>query len=153
MLATRLKKYLNENHVHYAALPHPLAYTALGVAATSHVNDRMLAKSVVLKVDGSYALAVVPATAHVNLRRLGEILGASVVLASESEIQGLFPGCEVGAMPPFGNLYGLRVYVDDELAHGGPIVFNAGNHSEAVRMDYADFDRLVQPMVARFSRP
>lgn len=153
MLATRLKRFLNENHVHYSTLPHALAYTALGVAATTHVSDWSLAKTVALKVDGTYALAVVPAASRVDLRRLGEILGAGVALATEAELQGLFPGCEVGAMPPFGNLYGLRVYVDAQLAHGGPIAFNAGTHSEAVRMHYADFERLVDPMVARFSRP
>jgi Ala-tRNA(Pro) deacylase len=153
MLTARLKTFLDQNHVQYATLPHTLAYTAQGVAATTHVDGWELAKSVVLKVDDRFVLAVLPAPDHVDLRRFRDALGAKeVTLATEQEFQGLFPGCEVGAMPPFGNLFGLPVYVEEELTRDRSIVFNAGTHAEAVRMDYADFARLVQPKVARFGR-
>jgi Ala-tRNA(Pro) deacylase len=153
MLATRLKTFLEVNRVPYSALPHETAYTAQDVAATTHVNGGELAKSVVLNVDGGFVLAVLPAPDHVDLRRFGELVGAkAVTLATEQEFQGLFQGCELGAMPPFGNLFGLPVYVEERLGRDRSIVFSAGTHSEAVRMDYADFARLVHPKVARFRR-
>ncbi|MBI3933010.1 MAG: YbaK/EbsC family protein [Acidobacteria bacterium] len=153
MLAARLKTFLEEKGVPYATLPHEPAYTAQGVAARTHVHGWELAKSVVLKVDGAYALAVLPAPAHVDIERFRAATGAkTVALATEEEFKGLFPGCDVGAMPPFGNLYGLPVYVDERLTKDPSIVFNAGTHWEAVRMDYADFARLVQPRVIRFGR-
>jgi len=153
MLAPRLKTFLDGNHVPYATLQHAIAFTAQGVAAATHVHGRELAKTVVIRVDGRFVLAVLPAPGRVDLKRLREIVGADLVsLATEAEFQGLFPGCEAGAMPPFGNLYGLPVYVDQKLALDQSIVFNAGTHSEAIRMDYADFERLVQPKVAAFAR-
>jgi Ala-tRNA(Pro) deacylase len=153
MLAKKLETFLEDNHVPYVALPHAAAFTAQGVAATTHVHGWELAKTVVLKVDDGYVLAVLPAPAHVDLRRFRDQVGAKAVsLATEREFQDLFPGCELGAMPPFGNLYGLPVYVEADLARDKSIVFNAGTHSEAMRMEYADFERLVRPKVARFGR-
>jgi Ala-tRNA(Pro) deacylase len=145
--------FLDGNHVSYSTLQHPIAFTAQGVAAATHVHGRELAKTVVIRVDGRFVLAVLPAPARVDLKRFREMAGADLVsLATEAEFQGLFPGCEPGAMPPFGNLYGLPVYVDEKLTKDRQIVFNAGTHSEAVKMEYADFERLVQPKVAVFTR-
>jgi Ala-tRNA(Pro) deacylase len=153
MLAAKLKTFLDQKNVPYTALPHEPAYTAQGVAARAHVHGWELAKSVVLRVDGIFVLAVLPAPVHVDLEHFQAVTGAkSVALATELEFQNLFPGCEVGAMPPFGNLYGLPVYVEERLTKDPSIVFNAGTHSDAVRMDYADFARLVQPKVLRFGR-
>jgi Ala-tRNA(Pro) deacylase len=153
MLAPRLKTFLDGNHVPYATLQHPIAFTAQGVAAVTHVHGRELAKTVVIRADGRFVLAVLPAPGRVDLKRFREVVGADLVsLATEVEFQGLFPGCEPGAMPPFGNLYGLPVFVDQKLTLDRTIVFNAGTHSEAIRMEYADFERLVQPKVAAFAR-
>jgi Ala-tRNA(Pro) deacylase len=153
MLAPRLKTFLDGNHVAYATLHHPIAFTAQGVAAVTHVHGRELAKTVVVRADGRFVLAVLPAPGRVDLKRFREVVGADLVsLATEAEFEGMFPGCEPGAMPPFGNLYGLPVYVDEKLTLDRQIVFNAGTHSEAVRMDYGDFERLVQPKVAAFTR-
>jgi Ala-tRNA(Pro) deacylase len=153
MLATKLKTFLDEKRVPYTKLPHEPAYTAQGVAARAHVHGRELAKSVVLRVDGAFVLAVLPAPVHVDLERFRTATGArNLALATDEEFKSLFPGCELGAMPPFGNLYGLPVYVEERLTKDASIVFNAGTHSDAVRMDYADFARLVQPKVLRFGR-
>jgi Ala-tRNA(Pro) deacylase len=122
------------------------------VAATTHVHGWELAKSVVVKVDGAFALAVLPAPAVVDLELLRRATGArKAVLANEREIESLFPGCELGAMPPFGNLYGLPVYVDLSLGADESIVFNAGTHTEAIRIAYADFDRLAHPRAMRLA--
>jgi Ala-tRNA(Pro) deacylase len=146
MPAAKLKSFLEENEVEYKTLRHEAAYTAQGVAASTHVHGWELAKSVVLKVDDGYALAVLPAPAHVDFERIKLAIGArAVALASEAEMQSLFPGCELGAMPPFGNLYGLPVYVDLSLGLDDSIVFNAGTHTEAIRIAYEDFERLVHP--------
>jgi Ala-tRNA(Pro) deacylase len=153
MLASKLKTFLDHKGVPYTTLPHEPAYTAQGVAARAHVHGWELAKSVVLSVDGTFVLAVLPAPVHVDLEHFRAVTGAkNVVLATEEEFKSLFPGCDVGAMPPFGNLYGLPVYVEERLTRDPSIVFNAGTHSDAVRMDYADFARLVQPKVLRFGR-
>lgn len=148
MPTERLKKFLDEKGVSYEAIAHMAAYTAQGVAAAMHVPGRELAKSTVIKVDGRFGLAVLPAHRRVDLEHLRQMAGAqSVSLASEAEFQGLFPGCEVGAMPPFGNLYDLPVWVDESLRKDPTIVFNAGTHREAIRMAFADFERLVHPVV------
>jgi Ala-tRNA(Pro) deacylase len=116
------------------------------------VRGRELAKSTVVKVDGRFGLAVLPAPLRVDLEALRRLTGAnSVSLASELEFQGLFPGCEVGAMPPFGNLYGLPVWADEALRKDPVIVFNAGTHREVIRMSFADFARLVKPTIGDFS--
>lgn len=154
MLAQKLTVLLDRNRIHYQTVRHPPTYTAQGLAAAMHIPGREFAKTVVLKVDGKYALAVLPAPSHVDVRRFCEAAGArSVALATESEFQALFPGCELGAEPPFGELYGLPVWVDASLAEGESIVFNGGTHSEAVRIAYPDFERLAHPKHARFARP
>lgn len=151
-VAARLKSFLDEKGIKYTLLTHSPAYTAQESAATLHVPGKELAKSVVVKCDGKLALAVLPASYRVNAKLLAEAAGAKKVeLAGENEFSTTFPDCELGAMPPFGNLYGLPVYVDEVLAQDEEIVFNAGTHRDAVRMRYQDFAQLVTPGMARFA--
>jgi Ala-tRNA(Pro) deacylase len=111
-----------------------------------------MAKTVVVKIDGKFALAVLPAHQKVVLHDLREITGTDqVTFASEDEFRNLFPDCEMGAMPPFGNLYGLETFVSPGLEENHEIAFNAGTHSEVIKMAYADFKRLVNPTVASFT--
>ncbi len=152
MPTERLKRLLDENGVRYQTISHSVAYTAQGVAASAHVRGRDLAKSTVVKLDERIGLAVVPAPRRVDLEALRRAAGAQrASLVSESEFQGLFPDCEVGAMPPFGNLYGLAVWVDEELRKDPTIVFNAGTHREAIRVPFADFERLARPTIGAFT--
>jgi Ala-tRNA(Pro) deacylase len=145
--------FLDREKVPYEVLPHIRTFTAQGVAASLHVKGREFAKSVILKTgDGRLAMAVVPAPRPVDLRAAEAALGAKVELAQEGDFADRFADCEVGAEPPFGNLYGLPVYVDESLRADPEIVFNAGTHNEAIRMRYADFDRLVRPTVTPLSR-
>ena len=153
MPARKLREFLDDRGVKYVTVGHSPAFTAQEVAASAHVPGRELAKTVVVKLDGAMALAVLPASAAVDFEKLAAAAGAArAELASEEEFADLFPGCEVGAMPPFGNLYGLAVYAEEALAEDEAIAFNAGSHKELVRMAYADFARLVQPTVAAFAR-
>lgn len=153
MPTERLKSFLDAQGVRYDTIEHATAYTAQGVAASLHVSGRELAKSIVVKLDGAFALAVVAAPAHVDLEALRQVANVeSAVLATEQDFRGLFPGCELGAMPPLGNLYGLPVWVDEALARDETIVFNAGTHREALRMAFADFARLVAPRIAAFAQ-
>jgi Ala-tRNA(Pro) deacylase len=146
MPATRLKEFLDHEHVRYLTISHSPAYTAQEVAAAAHVPGRDMAKTVVVRMDGALALVVLPAAARLNLPLLEETAGARrVELASERDFRGAFPGCEVGAMPPFGNLYGMRVFVSEDLAKEEEIAFNAGSHTEVMKMRYADFERLAKP--------
>jgi Ala-tRNA(Pro) deacylase len=151
-VAARLKEFLDSNKVQYSVLTHPQAYTAQELAAVTHVSGKELAKSVVVKADDRYVLTVLPAPRRIGLGRLQQILGAKEArIAHESEFTSLFPECELGAMPPFGNLYGLAVYVDESLTKDEEIVFNACTHRDAIRMKYADFARLAKPTVADFA--
>jgi Ala-tRNA(Pro) deacylase len=148
----RLKSYLEENGVDYQVLYHPRVYTAQEVAAAQHVSGKELAKVVMVKVDNELAMMVLPATCMLDMDKLKRIFqGRRVKLAIEEEFQGLFPDCEIGAMPPFGNLYDLQVYVDTALAEHPHIVFQAGSHVETIKMLYSDFANLVQPKVADFA--
>jgi Ala-tRNA(Pro) deacylase len=138
--------------VKYVTISHSAAYTAQEIAASAHVPGRELAKTVIVKVDGKMAMAVLPASFKVDLQHLKEAAGAkSVELASEREFRDMFPGCETGGMPPFGNLYGMDVYVSGKLAEDAEIAFNAGSHTELVKLAYKDFDRLVKPKVIHFA--
>lgn len=144
--------FLRDAHVPYSVLPHRRACTAQAEAAATHVAGWDWAKVVECFVDGEPIQAVVPATCTVNLARLLELTGgAQIRLADESEMLRLFPGCETGAMPPFGGLYGQRVFVDVALASEPHIVFSAGTHTEAIRMRWADFAATVRPIVGRFA--
>ena len=154
MPATRVVEYLDSHHVHYATIQHPPAYTADQVASLAHVPAGEVAKTVMIKVDGDLAMAVVPASHDVDLERLEAALDADRVrLSGEPEFRKRFPDCETGAMPPFGNLYGLKVYVDESLARDREIAFEAGSHREMIRMSWVDFEDLVEPVVLRFSTP
>jgi Ala-tRNA(Pro) deacylase len=149
MQLTKLREFLDSRHIKYLVISHSLAYTAQGIAALTHLSGKKLAKTVIVKIDGILAMAVVPAPAHVDLDRLRTLTGAKVVeIATEREFKDVFPDCETGAMPPFGNLYDMCVYADESLAENEEITFTAGSHRELVRMNWDDMVRLVNPMVA-----
>ena len=152
MPAKRLKEFLDGQKVKYVVIQHSPAFTAQEIAASAHVSGKELAKTVMVRIDGKMAMAVLPASFKVDFDRLREAAGAErVELAGEAEFEDMFPGCEVGAMPPFGNLYDMEVYVSKRLAEDEEIAFNAGSHTELVRLAYADFERLVSPRVAKIS--
>lgn len=152
MLAKKLKEFLDSNKVKYVTIDHSLAYTAQEIAAAAKVPGKELAKTIVVKIDGEIAMAVLPASFLVDTYLLKKAAGAKKIeIAGEDEFKDLFPGCELGAMPPFGNLYGMKVYVAEMLAEDKEIVFNAGSHRELIRLSYADFEKLVDPVVADFS--
>ena len=146
-IAPRLKGFLDENHISYSVMTHTIAYTAQGAAATMQISGKELAKSVVLPAGEEMVLAVLPAPNHVRLDKLAAEVGKSVWLATEQEFSSLFPDCEPGAMPPFGSLYNLPVYVDESLAADEEIVFNGGTHRDA-----NDFVRLARPKVCSFAQ-
>jgi Ala-tRNA(Pro) deacylase len=148
MPAQRLKEFLDSRNVRYVTIIHSPAYTAQAIAHTAHISGKELAKTVILKVDGELAMAVLPATHKVNLDVLKDAINAgSVELAEERDFLDAFPGCELGAMPPFGNLWNMPVYVAQRLTEDEMIAFNAGSHTELVQLAYADFERLVQPQI------
>ncbi len=150
-VSARLKTLLDQENIRYTLMTHSPAYTAQAAAATLHVPGKELAKTVVLRAGDETLLAVLPASHHVNLKKLGMTAGKALRLATEEEFINLFPDCEPGAMPPFGQIYGLPVYVDKVLAEDEEIVFPAGTHRDAVRMRYADFARLAKPWVSSFA--
>lgn len=146
MPGSRLREFLDKEHVKYVTIGHSPAFTAQEVAASAHIPGRQLAKSVVVKIDGEMALVVMPASENIELDRLKAAVGSGKVeIASEDEFRDLFPDCETGAMPPFGNLYGVKVFVSQELREDEEIAFNAGSHSELIKLAYTDFERLVHP--------
>jgi Ala-tRNA(Pro) deacylase len=152
MPANKLKTFLDQGHVKYVAISHSTAYTAQEVAELAHIRGKDLAKTVMVKVDGKMAMAVLPASYQVDLDLLKQASGASsVALASEAEFKSLFPDCETGAMPPFGNLYGMAVFADESLSKDKEIAFNAGSHRELIRLAYQDFERLVRPGLGKFA--
>lgn len=152
MSLTKLKEFLDSNRVKYVIISHSVAYTAQGIAALAHIPGKELAKTVVVKIDHDLAMAVVPASYHVDLALLKKTTGASAVrLATEEEFKDRFPDCETGAMPPFGNLYGMAVFADEGLAEDHEIAFNAGSHRELLRMAWLDFERLVKPRMMKLA--
>jgi Ala-tRNA(Pro) deacylase len=152
MPVRKLKEFLDSNKVKYVTISHSMAYTATEIAASAHIPEKELAKTVVLKIDGKMAMAVLAASHKVDFDRLKGTLGAgSVELASEVEFKDRFSDCDIGAMPPFGNLYGMEVFVADSLAEDKEIAFNAGSHTELIKLSYGDFERLVKPKVVTFS--
>lgn len=153
MIVPKLKEFLDEQQIEYSLLPHMETFTAQETAEVAHVHGNELAKTVMVKIDGQIAMAVLPANYNVDFIRLQEVTNATVVtLANEEEFAGMFPECEVGAMPPFGNLWNMDVYVAAKLAEDDTIFFNAGNHTELMRMSFADFEQLVHPHIGEFSR-
>ena len=152
MACGKLIKYLDDNNVPYVTITHSQAFTAQQVAASAHIKGREMAKTVIIKINDKLAMAVLPATYHVDFHLLKEITGnENVVLAHESEFKEIFEDCETGAMPPFGNLYNMDVFVAQSLTADVEIAFNAGTHSELIRMGYTDFERLVKPKILKFS--
>lgn len=149
----KLQTMLDDEHIAYEVHTHPLAYTAQEIAEKQHVPGRELAKVVMLEVDERLVMGVLPGTRKVHLNTVKESLGAANVrLATEDEFTARFPECEIGAMPPFGNLFGVEVVVDPELEKDEYIYFNAGNHVQTVRMKYQDFAKLVRPRVMQLSK-
>lgn len=145
--------YLQSQQVNFETLPHAHALTARETAESAHVNGHEMAKTVMVKLDGKLAMAVLPSDEWLELETLRKATGArEISLAGEDEFKERFPECEVGAMPPFGNLYGIDVIAADSLAADERIAFNAGNHRELLRVGWGDFERLVQPRIARMTR-
>ncbi len=152
MALASLTEYLDAQKVAYLVISHSPAYTAQGIAGLAHISGRELAKTVMVKLDGQLVMAVVPAKYHVDLVSLRRGTNAKTAsLATEDEFRDRFPQCETGAMPPFGNLYGLPVYADDSLEDDKEIAFNAGTHRELIRMAWEDYKRLAQPTIIRFA--
>ncbi len=148
MPARKLKQFLDSEKVKYITCTHSQFFTASEIAASAHIPGKQLAKTVMINVDGDIAMAVLPATDRVDLPLLREVTGSGKTrLATEREFKDLFPDCEIGAMPPFGNLYGMEVYVSSSLTEDEEIAFNAGSHTELIKLSYADFERLVRPRV------
>ena len=148
----KLKDYLEKNQVSYEVGIHQEVFTAQEIAAAQHVPGREMAKVVMVKADGKMVMLVLPASYRVELKKLKDVLDCKKVgMAKEKEFQDLFPDCDVGAMPPFGNLYNMEVWVDKMLTEDASIVFQAGNHIETIRIKYSDYVRLVNPKVGDFS--
>jgi Ala-tRNA(Pro) deacylase len=145
-------QFLDEHRVRYETIRHSPTYTSQKTAAAAHVPGKELAKTVMIRVDGQLAMAVLPAPMHVDLKKLGAAIGgAKVALASETEFREQFPDCEVGAMPPFGNLYGLQVYADEHLLEDEAITFNACTHTELLQLPVSEYINLVRPQVIAFA--
>ena len=152
MPVKKLKAYLDETNVRYLTIRHSSAYTSQEIAASAHVSGKEFAKTVMIKINGEMAMAVLPASYHIDFDSLKEIFGTkNVSLAGESEFKDIFPDCELGAMPPFGNLYGMETYVAESLTKNKEIAFNAGSHTELIRLNYEDFTRIVKPKIFKFS--
>jgi Ala-tRNA(Pro) deacylase len=148
MLPEQLIALLERKKIHYVTIKHSPAYTAQEVAAAAHIAGKEFAKTVIVKIDGQLAMIVEPANVKLNLSVLKKLTHAnSVSIAKESEFRDKFPDCELGAMPPFGNLFGLPVYVTGALAEDDQIAFNAGSHTELIKMKYKDFEKIVHPKV------
>jgi Ala-tRNA(Pro) deacylase len=151
-IVKKLKELFDEAKVSYEVYNHPLAYTAQEIAERQHFSGNHMAKVVMLKIDGKLVMAVITGNRKIHLPTMRAILGAGDVrLATEDEFFAKFPHCEIGAMPPFGNLYDVPVYVDPAVTHDESIFFNAGNHVQTVRMRYKDFERLVNPAIVRLT--
>jgi Ala-tRNA(Pro) deacylase len=153
MPLSRIKDYLDSQGVKYDVISHAQAYTAQKTAAAAHISGKELAKAVIVKLDGKIAMAVLPGSSKIDFEMLSHVTGAkNVQLATEREFEDLFPDCEMGAMPPFGNLYDMDVYVAESLADDLEIAFNACSHRELIRLRYDDFERLVSPKRGAFAR-
>src|ERR1700722_13479971 len=149
MATHKLKEFLNNQKVKYEIIKHSPAYTAHEIAQSAHIPGKILAKTIIIKNSkGQMCMVVMSAKDKINFAHLEKALaGEHCELASEREFKDKFPGCEVGAMPPFGNLYNMDVYIDDTLANDSELVFNAGSHTELIRMNFQDYNRLVHPRV------
>jgi len=152
MPSKKLKEFLDQKKIKYITIKHSSAFTAQEIAAAAHIPGKELAKSVIIKADGKMAMAVLPASYKVNFDQLKKVLKAKEVrLAYEQEFMDKFPDCEIGAMPPFGNLYGMEVYAAESLSGDEEIAFNACSHTELIKMKFKDFLKLVKPKIIKFS--
>lgn len=152
MPVKKLKEFLDRERIKYLSIVHSTAYTAQEVAASTHITGKELAKTVIVKLDGEMAMAVLPANRKIVLQDLREVTGSDQVkFPSEEEFKERFPDCETGAMPPFGNLYEMEVYAAASLAENEEIAFNAGSHTEVIKLAYKDFERLVKPKIVSFT--
>jgi len=152
MPVQKLKEFLDSHSIKYVTISHSRAFTAQETATSAHIPGKELAKTVMVKMNGKMAMAVLPAYSKVDFDILKKDTGsATIEIASEKEFKNLFPDCEIGAMPPFGNLYGMEVFVAKSLTEDKEIAFNAGSHRELVKMLYKDFEKLVRPKIAKFS--
>ena len=148
----RLKEFLDTNNVKYIVVSHSRAFTAQETAKSAHIARKELAKTIMVKIDGKIAMAILPSSCNVDFELLKNVTNSSTIeLANEKEFQNLFPDCEVGSMPPFGNLYNMEVFVAESLSEDEEFTFNAGTHRELIKMSYKDFERLVKPKVGKFS--
>lgn len=153
MPLSSLREYLDKHNVQYIVISHSPAFTAQGIAALAHVPGKELAKTVMVKLDDKLVMAVLPASFHVDLAMLKrEAKAKTAELASEADFKDRFPECETGAMPPFGNLYGIAVFADETLAKDKEIAFNAGSHRELIRLAWEDYVKVVQPRMVSFVR-
>jgi len=152
MPVRKLEEFLDGNGINYVRITHSTAYTAQETAAAAHVPGKGLAKTVIMKTDGKMIMAVLPASRKLDFGLFREAVGANKVeIANETEFKEMFPECDIGAMPPFGNLYGMDVISERILEENEEIAFNAGSHTEVVKLSYKDFLELVKPKVASFS--
>lgn len=152
MVPTRVTEYLDRKNVKYLIISHAPAFTAQGVAGLMHIPGKELAKTVIVKLDGELVMAVLPAKFHVDLEKLRKLVKAkTAAVASEDDFKDRFIDCETGAMPPFGSLFGLKVFADDSLEQDTEIGFNAGTHRDLIRMTWEDYKKLVQPRIVRFA--
>ena len=150
-IVKKLLEYLKKNSINFKHLNHPEAFTSQQVAQLQHVSGNQFAKVVVVKNGKKFEMAVLPAPEKISIDKLKNLMGVNECrLATEPEIKALFPDCEVGSMPPFGNLYDMSVYVDEDLAGQTDIVFEAGSHKDTIQMKYQDFSKLVKPQVGKF---
>jgi Ala-tRNA(Pro) deacylase len=154
MVPQKLREYLDSRNIRYSVISHTPTFTAQETATIAHIPGKEIAKTVIVKIDGRMTMVVLPASEMVDLKSLRKAFGAvTVELAHEEEFGSVFGECEAGAMPPFGNLYGMDVVVSTDLTEDRDIAFNAGTHRELVRMAYADFDRLVRPKLVAVGVP
>lgn len=152
MAVKKLKEFLDENNIRYITVSHSPAYTAQEIAAKAHLPGKEIAKTVLVKIDGKLTMAVLPGSFKINFENLKKVVGSdNVRLADEHEFVDKFPDCEVGALPPFGNLYGVDVFVASSLAEDEEIAFNACSHSQLIKMSYSDFEKLVKPIRLDFA--
>lgn len=152
MPAEKLIKFLEDNGIEYSVINHSSAYTSSEIAASAHIKGQELAKTVIIKMDGELAMAVLPAKYKLSFNLLKEYTGCGdISLADEKEFSALFPGCLTGAMPPFGIMYGMKTLLDKTLTYDAEIAFNAGNHSELIRLGFQDYLNLVKPEISHFA--
>ena len=152
MPTRKLLDFLDQNNVHYVIINHSSAYTASEIAASAHVKGQELAKAVMVKINGEINMVVLPAKYKVNFDMLKKYTECeNIELAGEDEFTELFPDCLTGAMPPFGNIYDMKTYLDKTLTYDEEIVFNAGNHSQLLRLSFKDYLKLVKPDISHFA--